>query len=147
MAQTRKHITGGHWLWLVFFVIFGSGSIVIVPMVIALHAAGQPQGGETFSLIFMVSWVIGVVPTLITGIIIVLSGWRRSWQSSLYSGFTALCFYGLFMSKILHGSSFLGRIDGKTVGILVASGILGTLAFSIFLPAKDDIEEKEGEEY
>ena len=143
MAQTRKHITGGHWLWLVFFVIFGSGSIVIVPMVIALHAAGHPQGGETFSLIFMVSWVIGVVPTLITGILIVLSGWRRSWQSSLYSGFTALCVYALFLPGILHSSS----LGGRSKGIFVVSGILGTLAFSTFLPAKDDIEEKEGEEY
>lgn len=145
MTQKQKYITVGHWLWLLFFVIFGSASVGIVPMVMLLPAAGQSQVGEIYSFIFMLSWVLGVVPTLITGILIVISGWRRSWQSSLYSGFIALCVYSLFLPATLPGSSILGRIDDGTIGILITSGILGTLVFSIFLPAKHDIEETEAE--
>lgn len=121
--------TALHWLWLLCFILLGSPMVVIEPIVKV--AADEGASGD-WALVFAMGYTIGLIPTVITGLIIVLIGLRRSMAGSGISAVIAFVVYAQTISFMMrHGALWLA-----------ICGMFGTLLFSIFLPGKKVTQDK-----
>lgn len=158
--MTQQKDTGHYWVWLVCFVLFGSPMAGLISLMLfsfplengaadgtswsggAGNASGS-QSGIVAVLVLTACWLLGFVPTLITGMMTVVSRLRLDKNGALGIGMLAFLSYGLYFSALSGGRTVLGPFGKSEAFFCTVSGMVGSLFFFFFLPGTRNRQETE----